>query len=87
MKSIRELYRDKKITASVQPHLYTRTRDCYKDFADSRSLLDEVILTEIYPCLLYTSMNPEEFSEALQDILGEENLGEEEAETRDKSVE
>lgn len=32
-------------------------------------------------------MNPEEFSEALQDILGEENLGEEEAETSDKSVE
>ena len=31
--------------------------------------------------------NPEEFSEALQDILGEENLGEEEAETSDKSVE
>ena len=32
-------------------------------------------------------MNPEEFSEALQDILGEENLREEEAETSDKSVE
>ena len=32
-------------------------------------------------------MDPEEFSEALQDILGEENLGEEEAETSDKSVE
>ena len=32
-----------------QPHLYTRTRDFYKDFAQSLSLLDEVILTEIYP--------------------------------------
>ena len=49
VKSIRELYRDKKITAIFQPHLYTRTRDFYKDFADSLSLLDEVILTEIYP--------------------------------------
>lgn len=47
--SIRELYKDKKITAIFQPHLYTRTRDFYKDFADSLSLLDEVILTEIYP--------------------------------------
>lgn len=47
--SIRELYRDKKITAVFQPHLYTRTRDFYKDFADSLSLLDEVILTDIYP--------------------------------------
>ena len=49
MKSIRELYRDRKITAIFQPHLYTRTRDFYKDFADSLSLADEVILTEIYP--------------------------------------
>ena len=47
--SIRELYKDKKITAIFQPHLYTRTRDFYKDFADCLSLLDEVILTEIYP--------------------------------------
>jgi UDP-N-acetylmuramate--alanine ligase len=29
--------------------LYTRTRDFYHDFADALSLLDEVILTEIYP--------------------------------------
>ena len=48
-KSIRELYRDKKITAIFQPHLYTRTRDFYKDFADSLSLLDEVVLCDIYP--------------------------------------
>lgn len=49
VKSIREIYPDRKITAIFQPHLYTRTRDFYKDFADSLSLLDEVILTEIYP--------------------------------------
>ena len=48
-RSIRELYQDRKITAIFQPHLYTRTRDFYKDFADALSLLDEVILTEIYP--------------------------------------
>ena len=48
-KSIRELYRNRKITAIFQPHLYTRTRDFYKDFADALSQLDEVILTEIYP--------------------------------------
>lgn len=47
--SIRELYKDKKITAIFQPHLYTRTRDFYQDFADSLSLLDEVILVDIYP--------------------------------------
>ena len=47
--SMRALYKDKKITGIFQPHLYTRTRDFYKEFADSLSLLDEVILTEIYP--------------------------------------
>ena len=47
--SMRELYKDKKITAIFQPHLYTRTRDFYQDFADSLSLLDEVILADIYP--------------------------------------
>ena len=48
-KSIRELYSDRKITALFQPHLYTRTRDFYKDFADSLSLLDRVVLCDIYP--------------------------------------
>ena len=47
--SMRALYKDKKLTAVFQPHLYTRTRDFYQEFADSLSLLDEVILTEIYP--------------------------------------
>jgi UDP-N-acetylmuramate--alanine ligase len=47
--SMRALYKDKKITGIFQPHLYTRTRDFYQEFADSLSLLDEVILTEIYP--------------------------------------
>ena len=47
--SMRALYKDKKITGIFQPHLYTRTRDFYQEFAESLSLLDEVILTEIYP--------------------------------------
>ena len=49
VKSIRELYQDKKIAAIFQPHLYTRTRDFYREFADSLSLLDEVFLCDIYP--------------------------------------
>lgn len=49
VKSIRELYQDKKIAAIFQPHLYTRTRDFYHEFADSLSLLDEVFLCDIYP--------------------------------------
>ena len=47
--SLREVFGGRKLTAFFQPHLFTRTRDFYKDFADSLSLLDEVYLTEIYP--------------------------------------
>lgn len=47
--SIRRLYSDRRITAIFQPHLYTRTHDFYKDFADALSLLDEVVLCDIYP--------------------------------------
>lgn len=68
--SIRTLYPERKITAIFQPHLYTRTRDFYKDFADSLSLLDEVILLDIYPArekpipgvtsqLIYDNLRPE----------------------------
>ncbi len=49
VKSIRELYADKRIAAIFQPHLYTRTRDFYREFAQSLSLLDKVILCDIYP--------------------------------------
>ena len=48
-KSLKEIYPNRKITVIFQPHLYTRTRDFYKDFADALSHFDEVILTEIYP--------------------------------------
>lgn len=47
--SIREVFNGRRITGVFQPHLYTRTRDFYQEFADNLSLLDEVILTEIYP--------------------------------------
>lgn len=67
--SLRMLYPDKKLTAIFQPHLYTRTRDFYKDLADSLSLLDEVILLDIYPArelpiegvtskLIYNNLRP-----------------------------
>lgn len=47
--SMKELYAGSKVTAIFQPHLYTRTRDFYKEFADSLSLFDEVYLVDIYP--------------------------------------
>ena len=76
-KSIRELYKSKHITAIFQPHLYTRTRDFYPDFADALSQLDEVILTEIYPArelpiegvtsqLIYDNLKPGVKKEMIQ---------------------
>lgn len=47
--SIKQLYEGKRIKAIFQPHLYTRTRDFYKDFADALSLLDDVAIVDIYP--------------------------------------
>ena len=47
--SIKALYPEKKVTVIFQPHLYTRTRDFYKEFAASLSLADEIILLDIYP--------------------------------------
>lgn len=47
--SVKELYAGRKVTGIFQPHLYTRTRDFADDFAASLSLLDELILLDIYP--------------------------------------
>ena len=49
IQSIRALYPEKKVTAIFQPHLYSRTRDFADQFAQSLSLLDDVILLDIYP--------------------------------------
>lgn len=47
--SVKELYAGRRVTGIFQPHLYTRTRDFAADFAASLSLLDELILLDIYP--------------------------------------
>lgn len=47
--SVRELYRHRRITGVFQPHLYSRTKDLAGEFAQSLSLLDELILLDIYP--------------------------------------
>ena len=47
--SVRALYPGRKLTGIFQPHLYSRTRDFAAEFAASLSLLDELILLDIYP--------------------------------------
>lgn len=49
LESVREIYPKQKITAIFQPHLFSRTKDLAQGFAKSLSLVDEVILLDIYP--------------------------------------
>lgn len=47
--SVRRMFPGRRITALFQPHLYTRTRDLYREFAEALSHADEVVLLPIYP--------------------------------------
>lgn len=47
--SVRNMFPGRRITAVFQPHLYTRTRDLYREFAEALSHADEVVLVPIYP--------------------------------------
>ena len=49
IRSVRGMFPGRKLTAVFQPHLYTRTRDLYKEFAAALSHADEVVLLPIYP--------------------------------------
>ena len=49
LESLRELYRGRRLKVIFQPHLYTRTRDFYREFADALSLADDVCVVDIYP--------------------------------------
>ncbi|MBQ7296979.1 MAG: UDP-N-acetylmuramate--L-alanine ligase, partial [Alistipes sp.] len=47
--SVRGMFPGRRIMAIFQPHLYTRTRDLYREFAEALSQADEVVLLPIYP--------------------------------------
>ena len=49
LESISELYKGRRIKVIFQPHLYSRTRDFYREFASALSLVDDVCLLDIYP--------------------------------------
>ncbi len=49
VESVRQLYPDKTLTGVFQPHLFSRTRDFFDEFAASLSKLDELVLLPIYP--------------------------------------
>lgn len=47
--AVRKLYPNKKLTVVFQPHLFSRTNDFYKEFANELAKVDELILLDIYP--------------------------------------
>lgn len=47
--SMRNIFPGRKLMGIFQPHLYTRTRDFAEEFAQSLSMLDELVLLDIYP--------------------------------------
>ena len=49
LSSIKNKYPDHRYTAIFQPHLYTRTRDFAPEFAQALSMVDRLILLDIYP--------------------------------------
>ncbi|MEN7548870.1 UDP-N-acetylmuramate--L-alanine ligase [Rapidithrix thailandica] len=49
LESVKALYANKKLTVVFQPHLFSRTRDFAKEFAQSLSIADQVVLLPVYP--------------------------------------
>ncbi len=49
IKSVKELYPGRKVTAVFQPHLYSRTKDYAREFGVSLMGADEVVIMDIYP--------------------------------------
>lgn len=49
VETINRLYKDRDVLVIFQPHLYSRTNDFYREFAEQLSRLDHVWLLEIYP--------------------------------------
>lgn len=49
IRSVKKLYPGKRLTVIFQPHLYSRTKDFYREFADALLEADEVMLLPIYP--------------------------------------
>ncbi len=45
----REFFPGRKITCIFQPHLYSRTRDFARAFAEALDKFDQIVITEIYP--------------------------------------
>ncbi len=48
IKAARQSYPDRRLVMMFQPHRYSRTRDCFDDFVDVLSAVDELLLLDVY---------------------------------------
>lgn len=48
IKAARQSFPDRRLVMLFQPHRYTRTRDCYDEFVEVLSSVDELLLLEVY---------------------------------------
>ncbi len=48
IKAARQSYPDRRLVLMFQPHRYSRTRDCFDDFVDVLSGVDELLLLDVY---------------------------------------
>ena len=48
IKAARQSFPDRRLVMLFQPHRYSRTRDCYDDFVDVLSSVDELLLLDVY---------------------------------------
>ncbi len=49
LNGLKEIGGNRRLISVFQPHLYSRTKDFYKEFAQKLSIADKVILMDIYP--------------------------------------
>ena len=49
IKAARQSHPDRRLVILFQPHRYSRTRDCFDDFVDVLSQVDQLLLLEVYP--------------------------------------
>ncbi len=49
IKAVRAGWPNRRLVMIFQPHRYTRTRDCYEEFVEVLSLVDELVLMDVYP--------------------------------------
>ena len=49
IKAARQSFPERRLVMMFQPHRYSRTRDCFDDFVEVLSSVDELLLLDVYP--------------------------------------